>query len=217
MPILSVTGKPPATVVYTSQFGNVTASSTQTFSGMSIGTADGTRYIFVAVSIGTVVSSVTVAGVATTLVSSASALNKLYVTNAPITTGTTATIVVNQSSSSAQLIFVLAGYYMTSTTPFATSGANGGINASGTLSIPLNTPSNGFVIMGSIIYGSSGTTTASLSGVTQRGVTASFASSDKNLVGSNDVSAAETPRSVSSSYTTNVPGAIASAFASSFA
>lgn len=95
----------------TTQAYSAAAHTSRTFSGVDIGAADARRYVVVVAQNGDntdTMSSVTVGGAATTrLVTNTSGGNAIFITNAPVTSGTTADIAVTNSGSvSASVIHV---------------------------------------------------------------------------------------------------------------
>lgn len=112
--------KSPAQVVYRAYAVNATtlnANTAQTFSAVSIGTADPKRYVLVAVcyrNVGTAAAypAITVGGVSTTVVAAetidGNAYSYIVITNSPVSSGTTADIVLinNSLSSSRRQLFV---------------------------------------------------------------------------------------------------------------
>lgn len=138
------------TVVYTGTASNTANAASYTFSSASIGAAANDRYIVVAVTDSGVtfvnaptVSSVTVAGQACTKVAEAwpglTIVQRvtLWITNSPVTTGTTASIVVTlNSSAGGAAIGAWAVYGLTSTTPHDTLSVTGAAPLSGSIDHP---------------------------------------------------------------------------------
>lgn len=151
-------------------FANDTTSFTASYSftSQAIGTAASDRYIIVCVSnrnsAGTnSVNSVTVAGTSCTNLTSSevgSGLCSIWITNSPITTGTTATIDVTMTGSQTCCgIDVYSVIGLASTTPVSTNNTSTDNNA-----MALTTPSGG-VIVG--ISTQAGTATCTVTGATE--------------------------------------------------
>lgn len=104
---------------------NVTAGNTYTFSSHSIGTASADRYVVVTVTTNSRVSAVTVGGASCTLANSRTngGASYIYITDGPVTSGTTASIVVTISTatSAACGIGTFAVTGLQSITPTATA------------------------------------------------------------------------------------------------
>lgn len=143
----------PPVLAYQSKDYNTSSLSTYTFTGKAIGTASEKRYVLVVILIatGTSISSATVAGQSTSIV--ANGTNRAIVlTDAPVTSGTTATIVVNTAASAADCaigVYSVTGDF--EKTPIATlsvfaNDPSGAINVS----------AGGFLVAGS---GNSSSTT----------------------------------------------------------
>lgn len=105
-----------STYVGTASTGN--NSTTFTFSGQAIGTAASDRYVVVAVLSDATslqsINSCTVGGAATTRVANVSGTEcaAIFITNAPVTSGTTADIVINCSGTMTQMqsvVYVING------------------------------------------------------------------------------------------------------------
>ena len=149
--------------------------SSYTFTAASIGTPSSDRYIVVAVSTSdngnspATVSSVTVGGQATTVVTQVAVISSdaprttLLITNAPVTSGSTADIVVNLSSVEDRCgIAVWSLYGIGSTTPSATA-----TDVGTTLSSSLTAPVGSVIIVASTCLTGSSSAVATASGYTQ--------------------------------------------------
>jgi len=136
-PVLAgMSAVPVAQSTYASDAVNVVNQSSFSFTSQGIGTAANNRYVVVCVTLrslssGIAISSLTVGGQATTLLSSeldtsAGDYAGLLITNAPVTSGTTATIAFTMTlgNSSGTVIGVWALTGLTSTTPTATAVSN---------------------------------------------------------------------------------------------
>lgn len=148
-PMLNTESAVPISVVYVSSNSSSTDATSYTFTSQSIGTASATRIVVVAVycrstSAGSNISSVTIGGNAMTSRVSVGNSNtsggqsRVALFTYPLTTGTTATIVVNYSTTSARCgIAVYNLFDATSETPVVTNTSNG----SATLTLSSNTVS----------------------------------------------------------------------------
>lgn len=135
---------------YTGTASNTANASSYTFSGASIGTAENDRYIVVAVTDSgstfvnaPTVTAVTVAGQACTKVAEAwpnyTSVQRitLWITNSPVTTGTTASIVVTLGSTAlGAAIAAWAVYGPSSATPYDTLLVTGAAPLSGSIDYP---------------------------------------------------------------------------------
>lgn len=118
---------PDATITFTDSDSNA-SDATTTFTGLSIGTASPDRYLLCVLgfnSKGGEATGVTIAGAATTLfelTDNGGVGLGLAITDAPVTTGTTGTVIVSFDSSSENLavaVYAITG--LLSTTPTATN------------------------------------------------------------------------------------------------
>lgn len=195
MAMCVVIGKPSPSVVWTDSASVSPAGFPTTFSGVAIGTAAADRLVFVATYRSTA-TGVTVGGITASLVADTGAGASLRLWVAAVPTGTTASIVVSNSSASGEMISVWAAYNYNSATPFDTSTFVSGANAF-SQSCDVNTPSSPGFVIAVAVTSTAGVTTASWSGVTldnnnNPGSPASIMSS-----ASIETTSAETPRAVS--------------------
>lgn len=185
----------PATIVYNSNYDSTSqVSGNFTFSSANIGSADPSRVVLVTASCqrgaGGSAMGLTVGGVAATPVATTSIssffVQALFRIN--VASGTTATIVLqsNNGTSSEAAIGVFSMYDASSSIPFDTAQAT----ASGP-SVNLNVPANGI-----IIAGSSGISSPSYTGITQR-YQNQVSAFRNNSGASNDGLAAQTGRTIS--------------------
>lgn len=218
-----VMGEPPripASIVYITSVVNGAAVSVQTFASIAIGavnsaaaTARGVssnRQIFVATAAGSIVTGVTVSGIAASLVVS-STYTKLY--RASVPSGTTVSVVVTQNTASAQSISVWTAYDILSVTPIDTSTAGSTINGSVTHSIPLNTSASGIVVGYAIIAASDAIPTLTWSGLPEDGFL--YLTTDIYSAASVETATASLPRAVSAAMTGGI-GSVTAAIAASF-
>lgn len=131
---------PSLTYVASTMVGG--SGTSKTFSGFAIGSASSTRRVIVAVSIygtGTNISSVTVAGQATTKLvqqTNGGTMVGIFITNSAVSSGTTADVVVNISASSSDrwAISTYSAKDLSSITPVGTGSTtsnNGSVTLSG--------------------------------------------------------------------------------------
>ncbi len=188
----------PPSVVWTARgFNAVASGGSSTFTGVAIGTASATRAVLVA-TYNSVATGVTVGGISATLVvaSSGAGTFALRLWLASVPTGTTATIVVTNSSGPiGELIQVMAAYDLVSTAPYATAFLAGTANHT---SDPCNvgTPDNGIAV-GFATATTAGVTSATWSGLT---LSDSFLETGRGTVFTSALANAtvlETPRSIS--------------------
>lgn len=154
--------------IATYEFGQATGSgsnlSTYTFSDVDIGTASSSRYVVVLISFaslsGTLTSSTIAGQSATELVNAFGGTSgRLSIVGATISSGTTATIVVNFSAAPLRCtIATYAVYDLQSTTPVNTLSV-GSATSGNSLSGSINVEKGGVVIGGSYINSASVTTT----------------------------------------------------------
>lgn len=128
----------PLAITYAASSIQVCNPST-TFSAFAIGTASADRYVVVTLSTGstisTAISSITVAGQACTVVSSAKngaggTFTAIVITNAPVTSGTTANIAITMNNNTQALsigTFAVTGLTSTTPTATATTTTNNGV------------------------------------------------------------------------------------------
>lgn len=126
MPICMIIGAPPASIVYGTNTGSLTAPTTNTswsFPGCSIGPAANDRLVIVGtfyLNTATTAASCTIGGIAATEVTgchirSASDI-EIRLFKAVVPTGTTATVVVNTGTATGCFIGVWSAYDLISTT-----------------------------------------------------------------------------------------------------
>lgn len=213
-----IIGSPPPTVTFRDSYLTLSSSSSHTFGPFATGDASGTRNVFCAIGLAGSVTGVSIGGFAATLdVSVGSGLLATRLYRAIVPTGTTASVVITQSSSSGQTACIWTAENLTNTTPFATSSASAASFASSrTLTANINTPDNGIVIGYSKVLGNdfASNPTLTWTGMTEFGRKST--SSEIFAGASNVVATAQTPRSVSSSYTTAVSGASCAVIAASY-
>ena len=146
-PMLNTESAVPISVVYVSSNSSSTDATSYTFTSQSIGTASATRIVVVAVycratTAGSNISSVTIGGNTMTQQvtkgnsDTSGGQSRVALYTYPLTTGTTATIVVNYSATCARCgIAVYNLFDATSETPVVTNTSNG----SATLTLSSNT------------------------------------------------------------------------------
>lgn len=153
-------GSVPVSVILrnTTLQSSSTASTTFTFSTVSIGTASSTRYVIAQISAvadataGVTLSSVTIGGVTATIHASqafgAGATHMAYIAGATVPTGTTATVAVTFSAATSSCaVYVTSIDGLQSTTPVTTGSGNGNAGAStANTGAVLTYPANGFAV-----------------------------------------------------------------------
>lgn len=180
-------------VVYTGTQNSHANTNTFTFASVAIGTASSRRYcVFAVQGIGSLITGVTVNGVAQTSVLSNNP--NFYVVN--ITTGTTASVVVTMSVSTTQDVAVTAWamYNIRSATPQATVTSNG-VNPA---ALSLNVPNRGIVI--GLAYSGNNGATYTWSGATLDFQQTSGVSNIPRSGASVAVTSAGSPRAVTCTY-----------------
>jgi hypothetical protein len=180
-----------------------------TFTSHAIGTASAGRYVVVSVSVSNVIApaSVTVAGQATTRVnliaSPSSRSTALFVTDSPVTTGTTADIAVTMGGTRDVEIAVFT--LENAATPTSPDYTNTDIQTStDTLTLDVNVDEGGAVLAQGVWDTASVTPT--WSGVTLRATNSS--ANYHAIYGSAEGLSAETPRAVSTSSVNSNGGAL---------
>lgn len=174
-PMLTVAGVTPPTGNYNANTGSNTASTTFTFTSVSIGTASSTRYVVVAmIAQGASASptSVTVGGIsATSAAAAVTSSNRAELWIAAVPTGTTANIVVTFAASTTRCaVGSFSVYDITSTTPVNTATSSG----STSMTLSVNTNANSVVI--GTAFSSGSAPDATWVGVTESYDTDSFSS-----------------------------------------
>lgn len=196
----SIGSRPSIGCAYAGTAIDTSSNTTLTFTGVAIGTASADRYVVVAVSARSVgVTNVTVDGVACTRLadSGGSSTTNLWITNLPIASGTTATVVVtlNAANSLSTRIHTWA------VTNMSTGKTSGG-GSTGTTALNLTAQAGGCIIAVTSISSASVTPTISASGIT---LTNDYGANGNNIgvsayhgAASADLSATLTPSSGSS-------------------
>ena len=186
----------PAAATFAGSSGTDTNQTTYNFTGLAIGTASNDRYVVVATNTTSTVTcnSVSVAGTACTkLVERTNdATLSIWITNTPITSGTTATVSVTFSGASTNcgvVTWAVTGLELT-TARDTMSGV--GTTLSGTIDVPAD---------GVLIAAATGLDSASWTGATER-VEQSVDSLVVSITGASDAFAtAQTNRTVSVVWT----------------
>lgn len=137
---------------YVSNYSDATNTSSYSFAGCSLGTADSTRKVVVVIKggdagLGFTVSSVTVAGVAASLVvgdTSGNSENRVEIWSAAVPSGTTGTIAVTWSGTKSQCGIGVYAIYGASASAYATGTSSSGTTTTHTSSIDI--PAEGCVI-----------------------------------------------------------------------
>lgn len=122
----------PPSITFGSGATNVTTAQTYTFSGMSIGTANPRRFVVVTFLYriaATFVAdpTVTVAGQSCTLLTAAGntgnphARQVVYITDSPVTTGTTADVFIDANGTQSLTRAFIASYAVTSSSPLVST------------------------------------------------------------------------------------------------
>lgn len=175
---------------------NTGANTTYTFTSKSVGAANGTREVYVCIwlfsGVSATVSSVTIGGVGATSVTSSFAASNVgcLIYKAPLASGTTATVVVNFSTTIAACAISVYRVINHNTTPHATATDN--TLSSNALSASLAIPANGGAI--SCCQGlSSGSFAVTWSNITERYDTIGGASTNGFSSASKEVVSSETP------------------------
>jgi hypothetical protein len=190
----------PLAITNTFNSNSTTNSSTYTYSGASIGTASADRYIIV----GTAgreggnrtFNTCTVGGAATTRLVHQATLNHLalFITNAPVTSGTTADIVITLSG----------GSQRNAVSVWALTGSLSSITPLDTLSIDSTDPSGSLNVGAdgahvAIAY-TNGNTSVTWTGVTED-YDVSFESGNNNTFSSgSDITAAAAARTITANF-----------------
>ena len=142
-------------VDWTESAANGSASSPETFTGISLGTEASSRQIFVAVYSG-VASAVTVGGVSATLVENNSG-STLTLWRAAVPTGTSASVVVTFTGGGGRLLItVWAAYNLRSTTPVDTAQVTTSSTPATTHTTTIDTANKGILIAASATVVNSG-------------------------------------------------------------
>ena len=216
---------PAATVEYVAtQTAANTSSTSFTFSGCNIGSAAVGRRVFAAIGFysGTnrTVTSVTIGGVAATIhaqiqgdIASSSAVHTVVLASVPLDAGTTADIVVTMSGSSSAQIKACATYKVTglqSDTAIDTDTQDRSANA-GAWSGTIDVDEDGVLIAATFCLSSSTSTTYDYTAGVDDDASTTISSNYKFAVGSLEVTADETGRTVTINGSTQFRGARAMA------
>jgi hypothetical protein len=189
---------------YRNTYSTGTAADPVEFTNVDIGPAAGNRYIVLTAHVtGTPVpSSITVGGVSMTAVITQDRI-AIWRSNSPVTSGTTATVSIDFSSTQNVLIHVYALYGLDPTAvATSASAADPGV-------LNLNTVANGVVIAAAQSYSG---TIDSWTGVTQDQNTEFGGSSRWQAAASVLTTAAETPRTVSVDFSASIRNSCAVSF-----
>jgi hypothetical protein len=196
-----IAGRRSSQATYVSTASSTANQSTYTFSGQSIGTAASNRYVVVAATGGSAssrtISSCTVGGAATTRVANVSGFEcaAIFITNAPVTTGTTADVVIVSDGllQMQSVVYVINGSPVLYDTFTSTStNPSGGIDAA----------SGGCII--AIATHNSNTDTASWTGLTENGDEA--LEFERNTWASLNATITETNRTIGVTFSSSLAG-----------
>lgn len=220
IPLLFGEAAAPLAITYAASNIQVCNPST-TFSGFNIGTASSGRYVVVTVSTGssaaTAISSITVAGQSCTVVTSVKnggsngSFTAIAITNAPVTSGTTADIAVTMNSNAQALsigTFAVTGLASTTPTATATTTTN-----NGTMTVVVPAKGGIIAVSGSSGYFGTGGA-ASWTGITQRYFIDGYATVHGHYVsGASNISVGGATFNVSCNITDNYqPASVTAAF-----
>lgn len=186
------------TYTYNTRSIDGSTSTAHTFTNLNIGAADPTRFVVIGVAMrtGGAISSLTIGGnAATALVTSGGNAIGSHFYGLSVSTGTTATVVVNHGTNSTCLVSSYSLYNLASTTPVSTA-----LSSNVT---PADLSSNTVVdsiVLGLVHQGNSTSTTFTWTGLTERwdeagaGAASSWTGADAQMT------TAETPRTISVSF-----------------
>lgn len=195
-------GRRRAQSTYVGTASSSSNASSYTFSGQAIGTAASDRYVIVAATGGAnfsqSINSCTVGGAATTRVANVSGFEcaAIFITNAPVTSGTTADIVINCSSTLLQMQSVV--YVINGSPVLHDTLATTGTNPSGSIDAALN----GCIV--AIATHNDSSHTATWTGLTENDDTA--LEDNRNTWASLNPTAAESNRTVGVTFSSSVAG-----------